>query len=126
MRRPFSIAFLLFLAVAAAQAQHGSARNGYYPSGYSGDTWSGSVIATSDTTREITLVCNGKNGPETFTGVLQSGYKVKQKDGNFLEVNPSMIHTGTHLTVYYMAKSQKVNGQKVKSYEIFQIDTTPN
>jgi len=94
--------------------------------GYAGDTWTGEVSAVNDANREITLVYNGSKKTETFVGVLQQGYKVKLKDGSLVELKLSMIHTGTRLKVYYMAKDRKVNGRKERFYEIFQIDSLPN
>ena len=91
--------------------------------GFNGDTWTGNIVATDDGTREMTLVYNGKDGTETFVGVLQSGYKIKLKDGTQLDVKPSMFRTGTHVTVYYMPK---LHGLRKKYYEIFNIVTLPN
>jgi hypothetical protein len=45
------------------------------------------------------------------------------KDGSMKELNPSGILRGARITVFYQAKTRKVNGSKVKYYEIFQINT---
>jgi len=103
-------------------AQHGSAPDGYYPRGYSGDTWTGEVVSTDDTTREITLTYTNKNKSETFTGILIENYQVKTKDGSMKELKPSGIPKGAHITVFYQAKTKKAGGNKVKYYEIFQIN----
>jgi hypothetical protein len=102
-------------------AQHGSAPNGYYPLGYSGDTWTGEVASTDDTTREITLTYTKGTKSETFTGVLKDNFQVKMKDGSMKELKPSGIPKGARITVFYQSKTKKVDGNKVKYSEIFQI-----
>lgn len=124
MRRYVLLAFFLFVSW-GLQAQHGTAANGYFPLGYAGDTWSGEVSAVNDASREITLVFNNSKKIETFVGVLQQGYKVKLKDGSLAELKVSTIPIGTRLTVYYMAKGRKVNGQKEKFYEVFRMEFPP-
>jgi hypothetical protein len=106
-------------------AQHGSAGTGYFPLGYAGDTWSGEVVSSSDTTREITLTYTNGKKSETFTGVLIDNYRVKsQQDGSMIELKPSDIPKGARIIVFYQAKTKKANGNKVKYYEIFQLNTS--
>jgi len=73
----------MFLA-GAAWAQHGTAENGMFPPGYQGDTFTGVVTATDDTSREITLTYgNPKNhNAETLVAVLEDGYTARWKDGS--------------------------------------------
>lgn len=101
--------------------QHGSAPNGYYPVGYAGDTWTGEVVSTDDTTRELTLLYSGEKKSEASTGVLKDNFQVKMKDGSMKELKPSGIPKGARITVFCQAKTKKVNGNKVKYYEIFDI-----
>jgi hypothetical protein len=103
--------------------QHGTAGDGYFPMGYSGDTWTGEVASTNDTTREITLTYTNGKKSETFTGVLKDNFQVKMKDGSMKELKPSGIPKGARITVFYQAKTKKVDGNKVKYYEIFQLNT---
>ncbi len=70
----------------------------------------------------IQVSTNGKKS-ETFTGVLKDNYQVKMKDGSMKELNPSAFPKGTRLIVFYQAKTKKVDGNKVKYYEIFRLDT---
>ena len=112
---------LVLILLSRARAQHGSAADGYYPFGYAGDTWSGEVTSTNDDTREITLTYNKGSKTETFTGVLQEGYKVKLKDGTSHELKASEVLKGTHLMIFYMPKTKKDGDKKVKYYEIFRI-----
>ncbi len=112
---------LVLILLSRARAQHGSAADGYYPFGYAGDTWSGEVTSMNDDTREITLTYNKGSKTETFTGVLQEGYKVKLKDGTSHELKASEVLKGTHLMIFYMPKTKKDGDKKVKYYEIFRI-----
>ncbi len=112
---------LVLILLSRARAQHGSAADGYYPFGYAGDTWSGEVTSTNDDTREITLTYTKGSKTETFTGVLQEGYKVKLKDGTSHELKASEVLKGTHLMIFYMPKAKKDGDKKVKYYEIFRI-----
>jgi hypothetical protein len=119
-RFAFSFCLVLIL-MPRALAQHGSAPDGYYPFGYAGDTWSGEVTSTNDDTREITLTYTKGSKTETFTGVLQEGYKVKLKDGTSPELKASEVSKGTHLMIFYIPKTKKDGDKKVKYYEIFRI-----
>jgi hypothetical protein len=117
-----AVTFCLAMAMAtSAFAQHGTAPSGYYPFGYHGDTFTGIVTATDDATREITLTyTDSKRGKsEAFVGVLLEGYKVKLKTGGEHEIKPSEIPIGTRLIVYYLTKSKKVEGEKIKYNEVF-------
>ncbi len=117
--KAFGIVILtvIFLTVSAV-AQHGTAPQGYFPMGYNGDTWSGTITAVNPDTREITLIYNGKNKEETFTGVLKSGY-TRTKDGKPFEVPMADIPVGYYMVAYYMPETKKVDGKKTKYYEIF-------
>jgi hypothetical protein len=119
-RAMLTTVFLMTFCIAVF-GQHGTAPNGYYPLGYAGDSWTGEVVSTDDTTREITLTYTNGKRSETFTGVLKDNFQVKMKDGSMKELNPSGIPKGARITVFYQAKTRKVGGNKVKCYEIFQI-----
>jgi hypothetical protein len=119
---PLTCFIVLFTVSGAALAQQGTAGIGYFPLGYAGDTWTGQVTVVDDATNEITLVYNGRKKTESFVGVLQRGHSVKLKNGTTAEFKPSMIRIGVRMRVYYMVKSQKINGQKVKFNEIFRFD----
>ena len=101
--------------------QHGTAPNGYYPVGYAMDTWTGEVVSTDDVTREIILTYTNGKKSETFTGFLKDNFQVNMKDGSLKERKPSGIPKGARITVFYQAKTRKVNGSKVKYSEIFKI-----
>jgi hypothetical protein len=121
MRKATSAMGLLLAFCSVASAQHGTAPNGYYPPGYVGDTWTGTVTSVNDEAREITLTYTKGDKTETFTGILQAGYKVKLKDGTSKELKPSSIPIGARLIVYYTPQTKKQDGKKVKIYEIFKL-----
>jgi hypothetical protein len=121
MKRTVHITIFLMTFCFGAFGQHGEAPDGYYPIGYAGDTWTGEVVSTDDVTREINFTYSSKKKSETFTGVLIDNFKLKMKDGSLKELKPSDIPKGTRITVFYQAKTRKVNGNKVKYSEIFQI-----
>jgi len=121
MKRFALASFFFLILLPGLLAQHGTAPNDYYPPGYNGDTWSGEVTSTNDDTREITLTYTKGSKTETFSGVLQEGYKVKLKDGTLHELKPSEISKGTQLMIFYMQKTRKDGDKKIKYYEIFRL-----
>ena len=87
-----------------------------------GDAWTGEVVTTDDSTREITIKFEEKGKTETFTGVLVEGYQVKMKDGSSHELRVSEIPAGTRVRVFYKTKRQEVGGKKVEINTISRID----
>jgi hypothetical protein len=87
-----------------------------------GDAWTGEVVTSNDTTREITLRHPDKNKTETFVGLLEEGYKLKMKDGSLRELRVSEITPGTRIRVFYKTKQQTVGGQKMKVRSIYRVD----
>ena len=84
MKEVFLAAILL--TTLPAFGQHGGAPPGYYPPGYSGDTWTGEVVSTDDTTREITLAYTNGTKSETFTAVSK---------GQLPSEDEGWVHEGT-------------------------------
>ena len=125
MKRILLATLILITIFGVARAQHGTAPNGYYPMGYHGDIWTGEVTAVNAANREITLTYVKGEKRESFVGVLPEGYKVKLKDGSDHELKVSEIPIGARVTVYYLAKSRKVEGKKTNFYEIFRLTTAP-
>ena len=115
-------AMFLLMCSATLFGQHGTAPGGYYPTGYAGDTWTGEVVSTDDTTREITLSYKTEKKSETFTGVLIDNFHVKMKDGSTKELKPSEIPKAARIIVYYQPKTKKIDGKKVTYNEIFQLN----
>ncbi len=109
------------IAVCTSLAQHGTAPAGYYPMGYNGDTWTGEVVAANDATREIRLKYTKGDKTEDFTGYLGAKVSVKLKDGSDHELKPSDLSVGSRVMVFYLPKTEKKDGQKIKRYEIFRV-----
>ena len=105
---------------AAALAQHGTAESGVYPLPYSGDTWTGEVTSINEDTREFTLTYKKGKKTETFVGVLPKSYKVRMSDGSTDELKMADL-VGKRFRAYYIVKSKKVDGQKVKWNDVFKI-----
>jgi opacity protein-like surface antigen len=116
------LACALLMATSTARAQHATAPNGYYPLGYTGDTWSGQVSAVDPGKREITLTATTKKGAESFVAYVPGHFSI-QKNGKGYEVQMSDFVVGQGLRVYYMPKTAKVEGQKVKRNEIIKIES---
>lgn len=87
-----------------------------------GDSWTGEVVSTNDTTREIIIKFESKGKSETFTGVLVEGYKAKMKDGSSHKIKVSEIPVGTRIRVFSKTKEQDVGGRKAKVNLISRID----
>ena len=74
------VLFAILLLPECLVAQHGTANNGYYPSGYQGDTWTGIVSSLDTATKAVSLVHTHKGKSARFEGVLAKGYRVQAKD----------------------------------------------
>jgi hypothetical protein len=130
----------------AAGAQKGTAPGGFYTSDYHGDTWTGEVTAADDAKREMTLTYRKGNKVQEFTCVLPEGvlvkmrqrddsdgtlYTIMKKDGfdkNGKKFEQEVYLTkliGLHVTVFYVEKEEKENGQKVKFNKVVQFVVLP-
>lgn len=115
---------LLFICAGTSTAQKGVAEPDYYPQGFSGTTWSGEVTSANEDMREFTLTYKKDDKEQTFVGVLPKGYAVKMKDGSDYEVKMEEL-MGMRLKAYFITKNKKVNGQQVKTNEVFKIKFLP-
>ena len=120
MKKMFVSIALLLMCLGLSMAQHGTAEPGFYPPGYNGDTWTGEVTAVNEETREFTLTYKKGDKEQTFVAVLPKGYTAKMKDGSEQEVRMAAM-MGLRVKVYYVKKTKKVNDQKVKENEVFNI-----
>ena len=84
--------------------------------------WDGVVVSADETTREITLNNLRGDKKQTFTGVLEPGYKQKLKDGTFRELSMSEFKPGLRIRVFYKEKTEQVAGKKVKVARIHKIE----
>lgn len=116
----------LFVFASTAFSQHGTAENGYFPSAYHGDTWTGVVVSASEQTGEITLSYAKGGKSQTFVGVPEVGYLVHEHSGATRPLKMSDIPVGKAIKVWYMEETKKVGGSKVKVNTIFLIDAIAN
>lgn len=128
MRYGICASVILFAFQNVLAAQQGVAENGYYPPTYSGTIFIGNLTSANDDTRETTLTYTnpGSGKTETFVGILEDGYMIEGKDGTLRDLKPSNLKLGARIKVYYMAKTKKVDGKKVKINSIFLIGGLPN
>jgi hypothetical protein len=116
----------LFVFASAASGQHGTAENGYYPSAYQGETWTGVVVSANEQTNEITLSYTKGGKSQTFVGVPESDYLVHEHGGATRPLKMSDVPVGKIIKVWYIAETEKVGGAKVKVNTIFLIDAIAN
>lgn len=114
MKRTLTVSFLTLIFFNLAFAQKVST--------ILGDAWTGEIVATNDSTREITIKYEYKGKSETFTGVLNEGYKVKMKDGTSHDLSVGEILIGTRIRVFSKTKEQVIGGRKIKVNLISRID----
>jgi hypothetical protein len=120
-------AFLgILLFSGAVFAQHGTAPNGYYPAGYTGNTWTGVVSNVDEAAGEFTLTYTKGSKTETFVGVPEEGYVVAPKDGPQRPLKLSDIHVGRTMTVFYNVVTSKADGKKVTTNSVININSIPN
>jgi hypothetical protein len=112
---------LFFLFSMPLRAQYGSAPNGYYPPGYTGSIFTGSLESAVAGTQEMTLVYTKGNKTERFAGRLESACGWKDKDGTAHSFKASDIPKGTILTAFYNKTTKKSDGQKTTEISIFAI-----
>jgi hypothetical protein len=116
----------ILLMGGAVFAQKGIAPNGYYPAGYTGNTWTGVVSNVNEATGELTLTYTKGSKTETFVGVPEKEYVVAPKDGPERPLKLSDIHVGRTLTVFYTVETNKVDGKKVTVNTVININSIPN
>ncbi len=105
MRR--SAISLALLLSCTGYAQRGTAPPGYYPVGYSGDTFTGKVVVAEE--RKITLEYSGKSKTEQFTGVTTEPCMapLKKDVRTVKEMHLTAIPIGSTITVLYNTKKIK-------------------
>jgi hypothetical protein len=107
--RTLGALFITLLLATAISAQHGTAKSGYFPARYNGDTWTGVVSTVNETTGEFTLTYTKGDKTQTLIGVPEDGYTVSPKNGPERPLKPSDIHVGRTLTVFYMPETKKID-----------------
>jgi len=113
------LALLVFLCTRTGFAQYGAAPNGYYPSGYGGDIFTGIVSAVDEMTGQITISFHTKKKTETFVGHLQKSCDVPSKDGTAMTALDLPIGTG--VSVFFVTSVRKEGDTVVKENSIIGI-----
>ena len=103
--KPLSLLLVLLLCDSVAFGQHGTAPNGYYPSNYNGETFSGIVTAVDGASGQITISFENPKKTETFVGRLQEPCAVPSKDGKPMTALDLPI--GTDVTAFFEANARK-------------------
>jgi len=86
-----------------------------------GESRTGTVISTNDSTREITLAVTDGTKTVNFIGVVVDGYRVRMKDGSFRDLVVSQIPAGTIITVHYfdeMTGPERTTGEVHRIYRV--------
>ncbi len=109
MKRVF-IVIVICAAGLPLRGQRAVASPGYYPSSYSGDTFTGVVKAVDVNEQSLTIAYDGGKRRETFIGRLERPCAVPSRSDRPLTV--ADIDIGTHVTAYYTNKPRKVHGKK--------------
>jgi hypothetical protein len=117
--RTFFLLLVTLLCASVAFGQYGRAPNGYYPSAYSGDTFSGKVTAVDEASEQITISIEEKKKAETFVGRLQEPCAVPSKDGKPMTAIDLPI--GTYVTVFLETNVHKNGSTSVKEHSIVGI-----
>ena len=125
MRRGLSLCICGLIAsgfailVCAAKAQYGRAPSGYYPLGYSGDIFTGTVIQTTDDT--ITLSYEHGDKTETFEGYATGPCHVPAKNQETSQMPLTKVPIGSRIEIFYEEKTVKTGGTKQKQNQIIGI-----
>jgi hypothetical protein len=100
------------LANSELNAQKGTAPDGYYPSNYSGSTFTGSLQPASKDTPGFTLIYTRGGKSETFYAQLESKCKLTNKAGVTQSFGMEAFSEGAVLTVYYTTSKNKNTHEK--------------
>lgn len=117
--KSFYIASVLFMCSSLAFGQYGMAPNGYYPSNYNGETFSGKVTTVDGVSERITISFANGNKTETFLGRFQEPCAVPSADGKPMTALDLPI--GTDVTVFFVANARKDKDASVKEPVIIGI-----
>lgn len=106
-----------------ALAQHGSAPTGYYPLGYRGSIFTGTLVSASQSPELVTLRYTKGTHTEDFVARPESTCAGKVQDGTPRPYHLSEIPKGTVLTVFYTTVTSKdKDGRKSKDNVVFAIE----
>lgn len=120
MQRRYSLILLLsFLCAPPSCPQKGTAPNGYYPPGYNGSTFTGSVESTD--AGQLTLLYASGRKQERFVGRLEASCVWTDKGGTVHTVEVAAVPKGIVLTAFYNSVTTKSGDQKIRENLILAI-----
>lgn len=114
-----SLLIAFFFLTAATGAQRGKAPPGFYPSGYAGDTRTGSITAVDESTREITLTAINRGKFETFVGVLADEFNAQRGETQAPQLALSKILIGWHARVFYLRERETAKLQGPMQFKAY-------
>lgn len=112
------VALVVWLGLFAS-AQYGTAPPAPYPIGYSGETFTGTVVETGDDT--ITLTNAHRNKTEKFMGHTVATCHMPVTKTTTAPLPMSQVQVGMVITVFFRQKTLKVEGRKEHTNEIIAI-----
>ena len=87
-----------------------------------GDLVVGELAGKDEATREITIKYPGKEGTESFSGIVADDAKLKLGMSGGRDLMLSEIAPGMHIRVFYKTRSEKVSGQEKKINKISRLE----
>lgn len=114
-----AVAALSLILASPVTGQYATAPNGYYPSGYHGQTFTGNVVAANDSM--ITLNYTKGKKAQTFVGTYQQPCAVT-RNGRIDRLKPSDLPKDAPVTVFFMPETKKLaDGEKAQENVVFGI-----
>jgi hypothetical protein len=101
-----------FVCAGRASAQYATAPNNYYPEGYHGATFTGTITQINNDT--LTLTYTHGNKTDAFEGYVATQCNIPPS-------KTTVVKKGAVITVLYEPETTKSNGQKVKKNRILGI-----
>lgn len=102
-----------------ASAQYGTAPPAPYPIGYSGETFTGTVVETSDDTITLTNTHGRKTGK--FVGHTAASCHMPVTKTTTEPLPLSQVQVGMVVTVFFRQNTLKIEGRKERTNEIIAI-----
>jgi hypothetical protein len=102
-----------------AAAQHGSASSGYFPQGYFGDTFTGTVVKTTDNTISLQYAHGDKT--QAFEGRIDSPCTLPVSKVGAQDMSLAAIKPGAVVMAYYVEQTVKADGRKQKENHVIAL-----
>jgi hypothetical protein len=100
------------VAASGLNAQKGTAPDGYYPAGYMGSTFTGSLLPAGNNPSRFTLVFAKNGKSETFSAQLEAKCRLSNKAGVTQSFQMEAFSAGAVLTAYYRTAKNKTTHEK--------------